>query len=107
MDQSRKFKDDLGDEIGQALKQFNGIDRWVKEKYSLKADLIKLLKRKRYKEFSGCPYRYSIQRIGESYLYDVPENQRGNLEKFSGKRVRIVCVGSGRYARWLMVGKVK
>ncbi len=107
MDQSRKFEDDVNDEVGQFLKKFNQIERWVKEKHTLNTEMIKLLKKKRYIEFSGSPYRYGLQRIGESYLYDVPINQRGNLEKFSGKRIRIVCVLSGRYSRWLMAGVVK
>jgi len=66
--------------------------------------LIHMLGRKRYITFVGHPARYRLTLIGQSCLMDVPANKRGHLSAFRGKRIRLVCVGSGRFERQLMAG---
>ena len=79
---------------------------WTKRKLNLRDDLVKLLSASGYVHYVGCPYRYCLHGVGNSYLYDVPLYKRGVLKPFRGKRVRIVCVRSGRYKRDYMVGVV-
>jgi hypothetical protein len=47
---------------------------------------------------------YQLSRVGQSYQYDVPVGKRGILAQFAGKRVRLVCVYSGQFRRWVRVG---
>ena len=47
-----------------------------------------------------------MTQIGDSCLYDVPTYRKGALTEFRGKRIRVVCVSSGRYDRLLMAGAV-
>jgi hypothetical protein len=107
MDRDRIYVDDYQDEVRELLVKLNKLDRWTAKKYELRDSISKLLKRKRYIEFAGSPYRYGLHTIGESYIYDVPFTQRGNLAKFQGKKVRLICMYSGRFSRWIMAGVVK
>jgi len=81
-------------------------DTWTSNKSALREELVSLLKKRRYVSFIGSPYKYYAQRVGDSYLYDVPLYKQGWLKRFRGKRVRIVCVGSGKYKRDYMAGAV-
>jgi hypothetical protein len=59
--------------------------------------------------YVGCtvdPRTYLVHQVGQSFLYDVPLNKRGRLAAFRGKRVRLVCLGSGTFTRWVRVGPV-
>lgn len=49
---------------------------------------------------------YQLTRVGQSFQYDVPLSKRGILGQFAGKRVRLVCVYSGPFRRWVRVGEV-
>jgi hypothetical protein len=98
--------DPLTDDVGALLRKLNARAGWTQEAVDLLDELLALLKRKKYYRFDGHPSRYHLQGIGESYVYDVPMTQRGHLERFRGKTVRVVCVSSGRFDRSLMAGKV-
>ena len=50
------------------------------------------------------PRAYLVHQVGQSFIYDVPLNKRGNLSVFRGKRIRIICLGSGAFTRWIRVG---
>jgi len=56
--------------------------------------------------FMADPHRYHISQIGAACLFDVSENRRGFFKPFRGQRVRMVCIGSGRYKRVYMANKV-
>jgi hypothetical protein len=98
--------DDLADDISVILSAMASEASWTKRKAQLKAELVGLLADRKYISFTGCPHRYGISRVGESYLLDVPLYQQGALKPFRGKRVRFVCVRSGRYKRGYMAGIV-
>jgi len=95
VDDARPFLDALVDRKG-----------WNDATKDALSALTKILKRKRYISFVGHPSRYHLPRIGDSCLYDVPTDRRGVLSPFRGKRVRLVCVSSGRFDRVLMGGVV-
>jgi len=98
--------DDIVDEVSVVLKTMSIESSWSKKKSALRGELVTLLTRKRYLSFEGGSDRYLVSRVGESYLYDVPLYKQGLLKKFRGKRIRIVCIQSGRYKRGYMAGVV-
>jgi len=105
-DISLKILDDFKDDIRPLLRRLNQRTNWnaiSKENLRL---LIEALEKKNYITFVGHTNRYHLRNVGESCLYDIPTNRRGALEVFRVKRVRIVCVRSGRYDRVLMAGEV-
>lgn len=99
--------DDVADAVGSAVQQFNRILGWTGEKRRLREDLDALCARERYAGFEADPRDYAVHRVGQSFLYDVPEGKRGRLAKFCGKRVRIVCLWSGKYRRFIRVGVIE
>lgn len=104
--QSDKIKDTIDDDVRPILDALNAREGWNTQGREHLAELKKLLKRKRYKTFIGHPTRYHLTSIGQSCLYDVPMYRKGALADFRGKRVRLVCVSSGRFTRQLMAGVV-
>ena len=89
------LEDDHNDKIGHLLKQIGELTTFTKKKRELVFDLITLGEKKNYIIFWGYTHRYFIGRVGQSFIYKVPKNKRGNLTKFKGKTVRVICVGSG------------
>lgn len=104
--QSDKIKDTIDDDVRPILDALNTREGWNTQAREHLAELKKLLKRKRYKTFMGHPTRYHLTSIGQSCLYDVPMYRKGALADFRGKRVRLVCISSGRFTRQLMAGVV-
>ncbi len=105
-DLSDKIKDNLKDDISLYLKLLNNRKKWNSEAKEHLTNLEKILNKKKYKSFTGSPYRYHLTKIGDSCLYDVPTYRKGALTEFRGKRIRVVCMSSGRYDRWLMAGVI-
>ena len=98
--------DGLNDSAGSIIEAMQSEDGWTSSKSRLRDELIQRLQDEKYIVFSGSPHRYHASQVGISYLYDVPLYKHGFLQQFRGKRVRIVCVGSGRYKRTYMAGVV-
>ena len=101
-----KIKDNIKDEAWPYLLSLNKRTSWNEESKEHLEKLKAFLKSKSYISFVGHPNRYHLTRIGDSCLYDVPSFRKGALTKFRGKRIRVVCVSSGRYERLLMAGVV-
>lgn len=99
--------DTVNDLVRAKLRQFNRIKTWTREKTRVRKELDALCAKHGYIGFEGDPRNYAAQLVGESYLYDVPPNKRGWLSQFQGKRVRVICLYSGKYRRWLRVGVVE
>jgi len=97
-----QIEDLLADEVGICLRMFHANQTWAAVKFELFEELMALTKRERYQRFTGDYRDYYLQRKGQSCLYDVPIGQRGALEKFQDKRIRLICEGawdqySGRF----------
>ena len=105
-DLSEQLFDNIKDDIRTLLKSLDKRTCWNAEAKQSLNNLIELLKKKKYISFIGHPNRYHLTRIGSSCLYDVPTYRKGALALFRGKRVRLVCISSGRYDRRLMAGVV-
>ena len=101
-----QIPDTVNDSISILIEKLNDRKNWNDETKEKLANLLKLLKKQGYIFFSGSPYRYHLYQIGNSCLYDIPMNRRGHLSVFRGKKVRIVCVSSGRYSRTLAAGLI-
>ena len=89
-----QIADSLDDDVGRCLQQLHAVPTWTAEKVSYFEELMRLCKRQRYLRFTGDFRDYHLERKGQSCLYDVPLNQRGALQKFQGKRVRLICEGA-------------
>ena len=105
-DKAEQIFDEVVDDVRPYLDTLANRKGWNDATKFALSELMKILKKKRYKTFVGHPSRYHLTRIGDSCLYDVPADRRGTLAPFRGKRVRIVCVSSGRFDRVLMAGVV-
>ena len=90
------LEDNFNDNVLFAIKLLNTETKWTNKKYGLQDKLIEILNSEGYIAFSVTnPNRYQLSKVGQSYLYDVPNNRRGHLSIFRGKRVRIICTSSG------------
>ena len=96
--------DTRGDLIGaQALKVVR-IVPWTSQKAHMREHLECLAIAHGYAG-AWLDYRdYQLTRVGQSYQYAVPLGKRGILAPFSGKRVRLVCIYSGSFRRWVRIG---
>lgn len=104
IDPQLQIPDPLSDNAGIIIKALQGCAACDVEQKGLLEQLIHMLGRKHYITFVGHPARYHLTQIGQSCLMDVPGNKRGHLSAFRGKRIRLVCVSSGRFDRQLMAG---
>lgn len=104
--ETRMLPDDVAGRVGLAVQEFNRIPSWTGEKRRLREELDALRAREGYAGFEADPRDYAVHRVGQSFLYDVSEGKRGRLGKFCGKRVRVLCLRSGKYRRWLRIGVV-
>jgi len=105
-DLSDVIADTVEDEIQPLLQKLQSRKGWNAQAKKDLDNLVALLRQKKYITFVGHPDKYHLYPIGDSCLYDVSTFKRGALVPFRGKRVRIVCVGSGRFDRMLMAGVV-
>lgn len=88
-----QIEDDLPDAIGNCLRAFNDIPTWTKAKNEMFDAFLTLAHREKYLEFRGDFRDYHLQRKGQHCLYVVPVDQRGALQVFAGKKVRLICGG--------------
>ena len=107
VDPDAKILETYKGKIGRLLKEIGKQERMTAIKRELVNQLMVIAEKDGYETFYAQSGGYKISAIGESYLYDVSERKKGALEPFRGKRVRIMCVGSGKQAaRVFMAGKV-
>ena len=99
--------ENFNDEIGSVLKQITQIKTNTKKRQELVSDVVNIGKKQKYIFFVGYTHRYFIGRIGQSFIYNVPKNKKGNLEKFKRKTIRVICISSGiRWVRGYMAGVI-
>ena len=99
-----QLPDPLTDNAGIIIKALQSRAACDDEQKGLLEQLILMLGRKHYITFVGHPAKYHLTQIGQSCLMDIPANKRGRLGAFRGKRIRLVCVSSGRFDRRIMAG---
>jgi len=89
--------DDHEDEILHLLEKFRDAAVNTTQREALREEIESKLRTKKYISFPGHYRRYHLTRVGTSYLYDVPLYKRGYLSNFRGKRIRIICLYTGRF----------
>lgn len=113
--EDRILPDNIDDPVGRIIEAFAQESGWLSDKPAsgwtaakerLRKQMIHQMIINNYIAFVGSSRRYHISQIGASYLTDIAMYKCGALKQFRGKRVRIVCVGSGRYTRNYMAGTV-
>jgi hypothetical protein len=80
------------------LKEIAAIETWTDKKHQLKDELLDLLQKLNYIQFSVDARQAWLSQIGEQTILDVPLNKRGHLQPMRGKKVHLVCTGHGRYS---------
>ena len=105
-DKSEQLSDDVKNDIKNLIDKLNARGSSTDQAETDRQALISRLQERGYIEFEGGPYRYNLFTVGESCLYNVPLNRRGHLAVFRGKRIRIVCLRSGKFKRLFMAGLV-
>lgn len=96
--------DTFEDILGAKIKRMQSIEGWTAEKRRLQRDLDTMSPWFGYVGWTVDPRTYLVHQVGQSFLYDVPLGKRGNFAIFRGKRVRVLCLGSGAFTRWVRVG---
>ena len=86
--------DPKDDEVGRLLNAMGSLSHWTKERFALKHEIIKRMKRRKHVAFQSDKRLFRLSRVGSSLLYQVPEHKRGYLVPFRGRLIRLVCVGS-------------
>jgi len=95
--------DNIQDEITKILTKLNSIASWTYEKQHILKELITSLEKSHYKQLILKEHRYQVGKVGNSFVYEIAENRRGLFAPFGGKSVRVICIGSGRFDRAVMV----
>jgi len=96
--------DPFDDILGAKIRRMQSIEDWTSQKRRLQGDIDAMCSRFGYVGWTVDPRTYLVHQVGQSFVYDVPLTKRGNFAIFRGKRVRIVCLGSGALTRWVRVG---
>lgn len=95
--------DTIEDELTKKLLQLNSIPSWTSEKQNFLKDLISHLEKNHFKQLVLKEHRYTVGKVGNSFIFKIADNRRGLFAPFRGKSVRVICVGSGRFDRTVMV----
>ncbi len=106
IDPAAMLPDTATDFIGDKLTRFRSIATFSAAKKQLRHDLAVMSPYFGYKGWWADPRDYRLHRVGESFLYEVPVGKRGRLAQFQGKRVRLFCLWSGAFRRFILVGPV-
>ena len=85
-------------QLKNILKEIAGIETWTSKKHQLKDELLVLLQKLDYVQFSVDARQAWLSQIGEHTVINVPHNKRGHLQPMRGKKVHLVCVGHGSYS---------
>ena len=98
VDVSKQNKFEPARQLKNILKEIAGIETWTSKKHQLKDELLVLLQKLDYVQFSVDARQAWLSQIGEHTVIDVPHNKRGHLQPMRGKKVHLVCVGHGSYS---------
>ena len=91
--------EDFSGKVGQFLSEYlgNPLNTMKKEKREILNYLEKECDAQNYIFFGSTSENYFIGKVGESYIYDVPDKKAGHLSQFRNQKIRVICVGSGAH----------
>jgi hypothetical protein len=105
----KQLPDTSDDKIGSLLAKVRAFEPWTLEKRRLVDSALKAMIAAKYLRITSHYLIYNLTRICQSCQYDIPDDRRGKLTAFRGKRVRMVCVertDGGFGGRAFLVGPV-
>ena len=82
----------VGDAIDDILREISNTVSWTKRKRELFTQLNQCLEAEKYIIFHSDFRTYGLQTKGSSAIYSVPDDQRGTLKEYAGKKARIICL---------------
>ena len=95
---SNIFGDIYEGRVGKLTRLLNSFNSWSKDKHEAHKKLLSQLNKEGYIFNLGRRREYRISGgIGKSFIYLVPEKQRGHLYNFRGSYVHLICIGHQRY----------
>ena len=95
---SNIFNDIYEGRVGKLTRLLNSFNSWSKGKHEAHKKLLSQLNKEGYIFNLGRRSEYRISGgIGKSFIYLVPEKQRGHLYNFRGSYVHLICIGHQRY----------
>lgn len=95
---SNMYNDIYDGQVGKLTLQLNSFSSWSKGKHEIHKELLNQLNKENYIFNLGRRNEYRISGgIGKSFIYLVPEKQRGHLFNFRGSYVHLICIGHQRY----------
>ena len=92
-----KILDPRDDRIGCLLEKISALEIWNSEKWGLAAHAKREMLADGYIEFESYSSSYHLSNVGDSCFFDLSPKHNGKLKVYAGRRVRVVCSGSGRY----------
>ncbi len=98
--------DTYDDVLGAKIARMQEIGSWTAEKRRLQRHLEAMCPYFGYEGWHVDPRSYLLHQVGQSFQYQVPADKRGLLAPFRGIRVRLICLGSGIFTRWIRIGPV-
>jgi hypothetical protein len=91
--------DQIDHELDKLIHIFSSCDGWGKAKQAAKMEMISFMKKHGFTIFPstyrGC---FGLRCVGEQMVIDLPPKRKGYLSPYKGKRVRVLCIGSGRHS---------
>jgi hypothetical protein len=104
MSETIKIKADTeNDAISKLITKLNTHSNWTSEKQLILKELVKLLENLNFIRLILKEHRYKVGKVGNSFIFEISGKRRGLFAPFRGKSVRVICVGSGRFDRTVMV----
>ena len=95
IDSENTLPDPRTDDVGKLLTAMTAYTTWTKKRRELIAQVDERMKSSRHVSFNSDNRLFLLTRVGQSLLYQVPQNKGGYLRPLRGCLVRLVCVGSG------------
>ena len=91
--------EDYSGKVGQLLSEYLGspLNAMKRERREIIDRLLKECESQSYIFFGSTSEHYFIGKVGESYIYDVPDKKAGHLSQFRNQKIRVICVGSGTH----------
>lgn len=98
IDTSKQVNKSLNHELKLKLDEIAKITTWTLQKHQLKAELIQLLEKLKYKQFNVDARSARLNQFGDHAIIEVPDKQRGHLYAMRGKVIHLIRLGQGRYS---------
>lgn len=102
--------DNLNDLLSFKLHQYwrarSRAEGWTSDSERLRREIDGICITQDYRGLWVDARGYLVDRVGQSFLYDVPLNERGKLAEFATKRIRVICTNTATGKRFIRIGAI-